>query len=102
VTGFQESHTLNSDPAHGKFVTIFWHITNLGGTIESVGSHTVALQDSRGRVTPPAGPDYQLDARAQYGGHIYFTAIPPGTADDEVLTFDAPLDAANYRLLVTP
>jgi hypothetical protein len=102
VTGYRESRGLNGDLANGKFVTVLWRIVNVGTTTEVVGSESVLLQDSRGLAVPPAPPHIQLDARAVYGGHTYFTAIAPGRSDDETLTFDVPIDATNFALLRHP
>ncbi len=99
VTAIREARTLHGGSAGGKFVTIFWRVANIGGSIESVGSQAVHLKDSQGRTFAAAPVDVQLDARADYGGHIYFTPIAPGTADNETLTFDVPLDAADYGLV---
>ncbi|HUS14597.1 MAG TPA: hypothetical protein VM536_06205 [Chloroflexia bacterium] len=102
VTAVREARMLNGDAAQGKFVTIFWQVVNLGNTTESVGSHTVALQDAHGRQFMAAAPEIQRDARVIYNRNIYFTAIAARGSDAETLTFDVPLDAANYTLVRVP
>ncbi|HUS17025.1 MAG TPA: hypothetical protein VM536_18655, partial [Chloroflexia bacterium] len=102
ILAIREDRTLNGVAARGKFVTVFWRVTNTGTTVESVSSRIVALGDNQGRRWAASPPEIQRQAKTQFRRNIYFTAIAPGRSDEEVITFDVPADATGFGLVVTP
>jgi hypothetical protein len=101
VTAVQEATRLDgiNAPSGSKFITIGWRVTNSGTAPEAVGTRSVALQDSRGRVYAMAALDVQQAARTQYRRNTPLTLIPAGQGDDELIVFTVPTDVTTYSLV---
>lgn len=86
--------------AKGKFVIVFFKISNTGKEPGTFYGTDFRLQDNKGRAFDIA-PDWIVQAAASSYYNVNGTGhdLQPGFTEDFVLVFDVPTDAAGYRLI---